>query len=473
MNRSFIPAFQTYINKNKADTLLHMKRNEPNLRNLLYIALPMVISQASETIMLFVDRLFLSWLGKTYISAAMSGGLSAFVFMSLFTGTVGYVNALSAQYYGAQEEESCIRTVTQGFRLSVIFYPLALLLIPLVGKFFAVSGHTPGQIALEYTYFKMLMFGGILALLRTVLASFFLGIGRTRIVMYSNIAGMIINIPVNYVLIFGKLGFPEMGITGAAIGTIAGSLLIFIILFIAFIKHRIYREHRENFLWKFNIPIMKKLLRYGVPAGVEMFLNVFAFNIFVQMMHSYSEDVAAAVTITFNYDMLAFIPMLGLGFATTSLVGQQMGADNPDGAAKVAGLSMRVGMVYAFCMMMIFIFGAGWLVKAFSGGLTTADSAVIPLAKTMLRLAAIYTLADVIQLILAGTLRGAGDTKWVMYISVVLHWLMAISAWIMIKVLVLSPVTIWIGFISFIILLGISMFMRFRFGPWKKMRIIG
>ena len=450
-----------------------MSIQNPNLKSLLYIALPMVVSQASETVMMFVDRLFLSWLGKAYISAAMSGGLSSFVFLSLFIGTVGYVNALSAQYFGAKEEENSVRTVTQGLRLSILFFPLALALIPLVGKFFAVSGHSPQQISLEYTYFKILMFGGILAFFRTVLAGFFLSIGKTRIVMYSNIAGMLINIPVNYVLIFGKLGLPAMGIVGAAIGTIAGSLLICTLLFIFFLRHKIYREHKNNGVWKFDKPIMGKLIRYGVPSGIEMFLNVFAFNLFIQMMHSYSEDVAAAVTITFNYDMLAFIPMLGLGFATTSLVGQQMGADNPNGAAKVAGLSMKVGMVYASIMMMVFIFGAGWLVQAFTGGLTDADAGVVPLAKTMLRLASIYTLADVIQLVLAGTLRGAGDTKWVMYISVVLHWIMAISAYFMIKVFVLDPITIWMGFIGFIVILGFAVFLRFWFGPWKKMRVIG
>jgi MATE family multidrug resistance protein len=350
-------------------------------------------------------------------------------------GTVGYVNALSAQFYGAQAEKNCVKTVTQGFRLSLLFYPFALLLIPLVGKFFQISGHSPEQIVLEFTYFRILMWGGILALFRTVLAGFFLGIGKTRTVMFANLAGMLINIPVNYALIFGKFGFPELGIVGAALGTLAGSLLICIILFISFFRHRIYREHRSRDLWKIDKVILIKLLRYGIPAGVEMFLNIFAFNLFIQMMHSYSEDVAAAVTITFNYDMLAFIPMLGLGYATTSLVGQQMGAANPNGAAEVNRLSLRVGLVYSFCMMTLFIFGAGWLVQVFSGGLTEADHAVIPLAKTMLRLASIYTMADVVQLVMAGTLRGAGDTKWVMYISVVLHWIMALSTFVLIKVL--------------------------------------
>lgn len=449
-----------------------MAIEKPTLRSLLHIALPMVISQASETIMMFVDRLFLSWLGKAHISAAMSGGLSSFVFMSLFLGTVGYVNALSAQYFGSGNEKNCVKTVIQGFGLSVFFYPLALLLIPLVGRFFRAAGHSPEQTVLEFTYFRILMWGGILALFRTALAGFFLGIGKTRTVMIANLVGMVINIPVNYLLIFGKYGFPEMGITGAALGTLAGSFVICVILFIAFLKHRLYGEHRKEGVWRLDRDILGKLLRYGVPAGFESFLNVFAFNLFIQMMHSYSEDVAAAVTITFNYDMVAFIPMLGLGFATTSLVGQQMGAGSPDGAAEVNRLSLKVGLVYAGFMMCLFVFGAPWLVSLFTTGLAASDRAFVPLAKTMLRLASIYTIADVLQLVMAGTLRGAGDTKWVMYISVTLHWLLALTTFLMIKVLVANPLSVWIVFITMIVITGVSLLLRYRHGHWRSLRIV-
>ena len=164
--------------------------------------------------------------------------------------------------------------------------------------------------------------------------------------------------------------------------------------------------------------------------------------------------------------------MLGLGFATTSVVGQQMGAKNPAGAEKAAGLALRVGLIYAFTMMMIFVFGAGKLVMAFSGGLTEADTAVINLAKTMVRLAAIYTIADLVQLIMAGSLRGAGDTKWVMYTSTILHWLMAGVTFFMIKIVVINPIAVWGVFITFVIVLGVSMSLRFKFGPWRNLRII-
>lgn len=449
-----------------------MAVDKPNFKVLLRIALPMVVSQASETVMMFVDRLFLSQLGKVHIAAAMSGGLSSFVFLSLFLGTVGYVNALSAQFYGADDESGCIRSVTQGFRLSLFFYPLALLLIPAVKRFFILAGHSPEQIGLEFTYFRLLMAGGLFGLFRTVLAGFFLGIGKTRTVMLANLTGMVINIPANYVLIFGKAGFPALGMTGAALGTLAGSLVTTGLLLAAFLRHRIYREHHSRELWQWDRIITGKLLRYGLPAGVEQFLNIFAFNLFVQMMHSYSADVAAAVTITFSYDMVAFIPMLGLGFATTSLAGQQMGAGRPDGAEQVARLSLKVGLAYSFSMAMLFVFGAGTLVRAFSGGLTAEDGEVIDLAKTLLRLASLYTMADVLQLVMAGTLRGAGDTKYIMYISVALHWTMALVTFLMIKVFVASPVSVWLVFIGLVVAMGAAMTLRFKFGPWRSLRII-
>jgi len=192
----------------------------------------------------------------------------------------------------------------------------------------------------------------------------------------------------------------------------------------------------------------------------------------VQMMHSYSADVAAAVTITFNYDMIAFIPMLGLGFAITSLVGQRMGADNPEGALKISRLAMKVGALYGLTMVLLFVFLADPLVRVFTGGFSGGDESVVSLAKSMLRLASIYIMADVVQLVFAGTLRGAGDTRWVMYISVAMHWVLALMAWLMIKVFVIHPLAVWLGFISFVVLLGFAMFIRYKLGPWKEMRII-
>ncbi len=445
---------------------------EPNLRRLIAIAAPMIVSQASETIMRFVDRLFLSYLGKLHIAASMAGGLSAFVFSSFFAGIVGYTNAVVAQYYGAGRNDRTVHTVTQGLYLAILCLPLLLLLIPVVHGTFRLAGHSPAQIALEFSYFRILMAGSIFLLLRQVLVGFFLGIGKTRVVMAANLTGMIVNVPLNYVLIFGRLGMPELGIEGAAIGTVIGSATIFFFLLVAYLRHKFFLVYGREGGFRLRGELMRRLLRFGLPAGTELFLNVFAFNAFIQVIHSMGEDVAAAVTITFNYDMVAFIPMIGLGVAVTAMVGQHMGAGNPEGAHKSTMLALRVGYTYALIMMALFVFGAPVLVRLFAGGMGPEDAALLDLSKAMLRLAAIYTLADITQLVFAGALRGAGDTKAVMVISVVIHWIMAAAVIVFVRVVQLPPLTIWVFFIGFVIVLGVAIFLRFHSGKWRDLSVI-
>ncbi len=450
----------------------HSPVGQPTLRSLFSFALPMIVSQASETAMLFVDRLFLSWIGTLHIAASMSGGLSAFAFISFFAGIAGYTNAIVAQYHGARLPERCVQTVFNAAYLSLLFVPAILLLIGPLGHLFAVAGHSPEQIALELPYFRILMFGGAFMLFRQLLAGYFLGIGRTKAVMVANILGVLVNIPINYVLIFGHLGFPALGIEGAALGTVAGSFVIFLTLVLFFVKDRAFRIARSQRPHLFRRELFLRIVRYGFPVGLELFLNVFSFNVFVQLMHSMGADVAAATTITFNYDMVAFIPMVGLGIAVTALVAQQMGAGNPDGAKRATYLALRVGYGYAGVMMLLFVFATRPLVGVFVSGRGAGDRELITLAVSMLRLAAVYTLADVTQLVFSGALRGAGDTRAVMIISVGSHWFFAGFAVVGIRALALSPILMWLFFILFVLSLGLMMALRFRQGRWRHLRVI-
>ncbi|HVO40139.1 MAG TPA: MATE family efflux transporter, partial [Spirochaetia bacterium] len=370
-------------------------RTEISLRYMLSIAAPMVVSQASETIMLFFNRWVVSFLGADHIPASMSGGLSSFVFTAFFAGITGYVNALAAQYHGAGREDRCVQTASQGFWLAIAFYPFLLLLIPAGHSLFVLAGHDPRQVMLEFSYYRILMLGSFLFLFQSVLVGYFIGIGRTRVVMTANLLGILVNLPLNWCLVFGKLGLPKLGIEGAALGTLGSALFIVAILFVSYLRGPGYRAAASTGVWMPRRDLLSRLIRFGLPAGAEMFINVFAFNVFVQLMQSYNERVATAVTITFNYDLVSFIPMLGVGAATTAIVGHRMGAGDPRGARKVAYLGLRLAWGYAAFVGIIFLVGAPLLVRFFAGGFTLEDhAAILPIAQTLLRLAALYTMAD-------------------------------------------------------------------------------
>ncbi len=123
-------------------------------------------------------------------------------------------------------------------------------------------------------------------------------------------------------------------------------------------------------------------------------------------------------------------------------------------------------------MMIVFVAGAPALVSLFSQGFGAGDESILPLARILLRLAALYTLADATAVVFSGALRGAGDTKWVMIISGILHWVMAIGAYLFIRVLVLPPVGVWLFFISFVMSMSLAMFLRHRHGAWERMRLV-
>ncbi|MDC7226654.1 MAG: MATE family efflux transporter [Spirochaetales bacterium] len=446
--------------------------HKSTLNRLLVIAVPMVISQASDTVMLFFDRLFLSRLGGEFLAASMSGGLSQFMVSSFFFGTIGYVTAVVAQYYGAEKYERCAVATFQAVVLSILSYPIILAASPLIKTLFTALGQTPLQVELAYTYYHTLIFGVVVLLLRYAMAGFFIGIGRTRVVMIANAAGMIINLPANYVLIYGKFGFPELGLRGAAVGTILGNLVILIILAVFYFRLTNRVEYKTHKAFNFDGEIFRTLVKFGVPAGIEMFLNVAAFNLFVQMMHTYGTNVAAAVTISFNWDIVAFLPMLGMGHAVTSLAGQCVGAGDLTEARKVTVTGLKTAWVYSGTMVLVFLLFARPLTSLFlPAGPEAAE--IGRLAEILLRLASIYILADSAQIVFVGALRGAGDTHWVMAASVVMHWCMAGIAFYLIRILKADPVGAWIGFIGFIVLLGVVMYFRFRGGKWEKIDMIG
>ena len=444
----------------------------PRLGDVMGMAFPMVVSQASETVNLFVDRIFLSKLGKLYLAGSLSGGISSFTLMSIFIGTVGYINAIVAQNDGAGKKRNCARATIQGLYLSLFSWPVLVLFIPFAGMFQGWLGNSPEQSRISMEYFRVLIYGSVFNISRFALGGFFIGLGKTRIVMLANIAGMLVNVPMNWILIFGKFGLPALGITGAAIGTVAGIFTINVILLAVYLSPVYRREYHTGSELGFHRPLAVTLLKFGSPAGIEFFLNLAAFNFFIHFMHSYGPDTAAAFTITINYDLVAFIPLLGLSSAVSALVGRYVGGKQIENAGKVTFMTLFLGWSYSSIVILLFVFGAEGLVTVFTRNLENGSVTVLPLARVMLRLAAIYILADSTQIIISGALRGAGDTRFVMWLSVILHWVFAAAIWYFIKIKEIPPIMAWVTFIVFVLVLGVFIVWRYTAGRWRKMSLV-
>ena len=442
-------------------------RQRSTARELLDLALPMMVSQGSFAVMVFCDRLFLSLIGPDYMSAAMGGGVASFFSISLFLGVMSYANALVAQYYGAGDFHKCPRVVTQGMMMALLCVPVLGLIAWGVYHLFGIFGHAPEQLVLERVYYQILMLGSFFSLCKACIASYFSGIGRTRVVMIADVLGVLLNIPLSYALIFGKVGLPELGIAGAAWGTVVAtvfSLLIYLLFYFSAV-------HRNQFkvLDSFHLDrgIFRRYVRLGFPSGFEMFMNVATFNLFILMFQSYGIAQGAAAAIVFNWDMMSFVPMIGLNIAVISLIGRYVGANDLGRADGVIAAGYKLALGYSSILALVFVVFRVDLINVFSGS-GEDFTEILEIGSFMMVGLACYMLADASILVSGGALRGAGDTRWLMVASISLHWLMLVAQYFVIMVFDYGPRLSWVIFVLMIILIAAVYLARLRGGVWRE-----
>ncbi|MGB5489859.1 MAG: MATE family efflux transporter [Woeseiaceae bacterium] len=438
---------------------------------LLRLALPMVVSQGAFAVMIFTDRYFMSQIDPAHMAAALGGGVASFFSFCFFIGLFSYANALAAQYLGAGEPEKCPKVVTQGLIMTVMSTPFLTLITFLVAGIFAGMGHEPEQVELERTYYLILMSGVLVTLAKTCLSAYFAGIGRTYVVMICDVFGLIVNVPLCYVMVFGKLGFPALGIVGAGISTVVATLLAFA-LFVAFYFHK---EHREKFAvlrsFSLDVKILRRFWRLGFPSGLELFLNVAAFNLFLLMFQSYGVAESAAAAVVFNWDILSFVPMIGLNVGVISMIGRFVGSRNMARVDEVMTAAFVVALAYSAVLAATYITFRYPFVEVFappSGDFT----AIRELAAFMMIGLSSYMVADAVILVSGGILRGAGDTRWLMVASVSLHWAMLVAQFFIIRVFEFSPKVSWLAFVALVLAIALVYALRLKSGRWRDPEVL-
>ena len=449
----------------------HRNFSRKTTLELLRLALPMVVSQGTFAVMIFTDRYFMSQIDPAHMAAALGGGVASFFSFCFFIGLLSYANAMAAQYLGAGEPQKCPKVVTQGMIMTVMSTPFLTLVTFLVAGIFEGMGHEPAQVELERTYYLILMSGVLVTLAKTCIASYFAGIGRTHVVMICDVFGLIINVPLCYAMVFGKFGFPALGIVGAGVSTVVATVLAFA-LFVAFYFRK---EHREQFQvhqsFSLDLRILRRFWRLGAPGGLEMFLNVAAFNLFLLMFQSYGVTEGASAAIVFNWDILSFVPMIGLNVGVISLIGRYVGARDMAHANEAMTAAFTLALSYSAVLAITYITFRYPLVEVFAP--PSGDfSAIRELSAFMMIGLSTYVMADAVILVSGGILRGAGDTRWLMVASVSLHWAMLVAQFFIIRVFELSPKVSWLAFAALVFAIALVYALRLKHGRWRDPEVL-
>ena len=444
-------------------------------REVLKVAYPLVISMGSFTLMQFCDRIFLSWYSAVAIQAALPAGILSFTLICTFMALAGYANTFVAQYFGAKDYHGCSRATAQGVFLALLSWPLILALIPVGQWMLRFSGHAPEVLRDELAYFNILMLGGVTVPLGAAISSFFTGRGDTLTNMLASIAGNVTNVVLDYAMIFGHWGFPEMGIAGAAIATVISGFVAPAILFVLYFSPKLRERYAPGATFRWNGGLIWRMIRFGFPSAVHIVLDVGAFTLFVLITGRMGSQALSASNIALSINNLAFMPLLGISIAASTLVGQYQGKRESAHAETSTWTCLKVSWIYMAVVALSFVLFPRAYFSLFAGDATRSVSLeqILPLGRYLLIMLAAWGMMDAANLVLSGALKGAGDTRFVMYYSVIISWGIWIVGELVIVLLFkggIIPVWLWMTF--YVMIMSVGFYIRFRRGKWKSIELI-
>jgi len=444
-------------------------------REVLAISLPLVASMGSFTVMQFTDRVFLANYSVDAIAAALPAGIASFTLISFFMGVANYTNVFVAQYTGAREFNRVGASLWQGIYFSLGAAVLLALMVFLSGWIFELIGHSRNIQSLEVAYFNVLTLGAGLVVLNSAIACFYTGRGLTWTVMIVNVIGAAVNIPLDYCMINGVGPFPELGIVGAGIATVIATGTSTAVLVILIFR----KPNRERFsTWKaraLHKELFGRMMKYGLPSGVQFFLEIFGFTFFIQMVGRLGDLELAASNIVLSIESLSFLPMVGFHIGNATLMGQAIGRRRPEEGAYATTSAVHITMVYMMFLAVIYVLTPEPLLRLFrSGRYTPTEYAeIMTLGVVLLRFVAAFSFFDALNLVFSSAIKGAGDTRFIMWtIAALCLCVMIIPIYVAIEVLGAGIYAAWMIATVYVCALGMAFMLRYRQGKWKRMRVI-
>jgi MATE family multidrug resistance protein len=438
-----------------------------SLREVAVLAYPIVLTQISITAMGVVDSAIVGRLGAAQLGAVGLGGMWVWTLTSFFVGTSMGVQTFVAQSHGAGRNAECGTWSWQGLASIV---PLALVAAVAIGLganqivVWLAPSDSLAPLATGYIRARALGIVGISAAVS--LSSFFRGIGDTRTPLYATLVANVINLVLDFGLVFGLWGFPRLGVVGAGLATAVSEWAYFGILAFLFLRPGTASTFNTRFTWPAWMEI-KRLWRIGIPIGGQWVLEMLSFALFTTLVARMGDAAMAASHAFIQLLSLSFMQATGISTAAATLVGRYIGAGRLERIDRSYGSSIVLGGLLGGGIAVIFVAVPDLLLGIFS-----SDPDVLAYGRPLLAIGALYQFLDAMGIVTDGALRGAGDTRWPFVVRCALSWFVFLpAAYVMAFPLGGGLTGAWIGGLLHVTLLTVFLVWRFRSGAWRRIEI--
>lgn len=432
------------------------------------LAWPVILENLFQTMLGTVDMLMVSRLGAEAIAGVGTANQLMFVINASFAAITVGTTVLVARFTGAGQPTEANRVAKQSLLLGVVISAVIMLL----GHFFAepvvgLLGPEASVVALGGSYLRIVSQMAIFLVTMFIISGALRGTGDTRTPMLVTGFINLINAGAAYVLIFGHLGLPALGVAGSAWGASIARAVGTVILLIVLLRGRktVSILGREG--WSFDLDLIRRILRLGIPSMFEQLLMSGGMLIYSVITISLGTKVYATQRITFNALSISFLPGFGFAMAATALTGQNLGAKRPDIAERSTWYAVRVAAVWMSSMGLLLIFAGQPIVRLFS-----SDPEIVALGAVALKVIALSQPLQALAQVLAGGLRGAGDTRFPMAVTFAGIWLVRLPlGYLMGPILGYGLPGVYVSNVLDALVRAGACFFRYRTGRWREIEV--
>lgn len=435
----------------------------------LRLASPVILGMLGHTFVQFADNIMVGQLGTAELAAVSLGNSFVFIAMSLGIGFSTAITPLVAEADGANNKAKAKSALKHGLVLCTLLGLSLLLLILWAKPLMYHMDQPPEVVTLAMPYLTLVAFSLVPMIIFQAFKQFSEGLSQTKYPMWATIIANIVNIVLNYLLIFGSFGFPKLGIVGAAIGTLASRIFMVAFIWILLTNKKKFHDYVTGFNFRIiEKMVMQKVVNLGLPSALQMFFEVVIFTAAIWLSGVLGKNPQAANQIALNLASMTFMVGMGLSVVAMIRVGNQKGLQNFKELRRIAFSIFFLTLLLEIAFAVLFLVGRHWFPTLYLDENNISQIAdnteVITLAAQLLLIAAIFQISDGIQVVVLGALRGLQDVKIPTAITFIAYWIIGFPICYYLGLHTeLKSTGIWIGLLTGLTASALMLYIRFNF----------